>query len=241
MPMYEMLNLPGGRMGGFVAVNEGVVPSSRVAFSVNPTANDTMAIGGTTFKFVSALGAAAAQVQVLIGGTAAASLANVIDAINGKASNKGSAWAEATTPFAVTVVADASTTTQLRIRWADKRGGNALAGVAPSTALTASITGGASAWINDNLNTIGKAPSSVRNGYVQITLTAAMITALATGVFVEFPFTPSTWQWMVVDSTGAGRWTLTDTLVLDGNALKLVSAGATHVVATNVLSVWASE
>src|SRR5262249_38592712 len=158
--MFDAKNLPDIRLGGASCNNQGVVPNSRVAFSVNPTANDTLAIGGTTFKFVSSLGAAVAQGQVLIGASAAASLTDVIDAINGNVAKKGLTWVEATTPFAVTVFADASTATQLRIRFAVTRGGAILSAVAGSTALTASITTGASAWTNDNLNTIGKAAAS---------------------------------------------------------------------------------
>ena len=109
-----------------------------------------------------------------------------------------------------------------------------------SNALTASITGGASAWTNDNLNTIGKSSGDIQEACGSVVLTAAMITALSTGVFIELPFTPTLVQWQVTDSTGAARNTVTDTVTISGNAIVLASAGATHVVATNVFTFWAS-
>jgi len=217
----------------------GVIPSSRMAFSVNPTANDTIAIGGTTFKFVSSLGAAVAQVQVKIGASAAATLASTVKAINGTAAP--AEWTEATTPFAGTVLADASTATTLRIRFATARGGTAIAGAAGSTALTASITTGASAWTIDNLNLTGKKQTDVLETCGTVTLSAAMISALSAGIFIELPFTPTVFAFQITDSTGAMRNTVTDTMTISGNALVLTSGGATHVVATNVLQFWASS
>jgi hypothetical protein len=242
--MWDQKNLPDFRLGGAGAVNMGHIPNSRAAFSVNPTANDTLGIGSTTFKFVASLGAAAAQVQVKIGASAAASLVNIIDAINGNKATVGSTWVEATTPFALAILADASTATQLRIRGAVQRGQAVLAQAFASTALTASITGGAAAWTNDNLNTIGKKPADVQEASGQFTITAAMITALATGIFIELPFTPTVYAFDVLTSTGTKKASAsipTDTFTVSGNALVLTSAGATHVVAGDILAFWAQQ
>lgn len=229
---------PDGSQNCFASMNQGTIPSSRMAASVNPTANDTVTIGGTTFKFVASLGAAAAQVQVKILGSAALTYAALVDAINGVTSDTN--WVEATTPFAKTVVADMVSATVLRLRNATARGGTAAAGVSASVALAASITGGAAAWTNDNLNTIGKSPADCDEACGQFTVTAAMVSALATGIFIELPFTPTVFQFAVYTAAGVGKWTVTDAMTISGNALVLTSAGATHVAATDVISYWAS-
>lgn len=241
--MFDQRNLPDVRIGGADLSSQGTIPSSRVAFSVQPTANDTLTIGGTAFKFVASLGAVAAQVQVLRGASAAAALQNVIDAINGNLSKAGATWLEATTPFAKPVLADASTATQLRLRLATLRGGAVVAGVSASVALAASITGGASAWTNDNLNTIGKNSQDVQEAWGTFAITAAMVAALATGIFIELPFTPTCYGFDVLTSTGVKKASAaipTDTFTVSGNALVLTSAGAVHVVAGDIFSYWAT-
>src|SRR4051812_22281631 len=65
------------------AINQGTVPSTRLVMSAQPTANDTIGIGGVTFTFKAALAAAGATVQVLIGASAAATLASLVKAVNG--------------------------------------------------------------------------------------------------------------------------------------------------------------
>src|SRR5262249_40743873 len=135
------------------AVDAGVIPSSRVAFSVNPTNNDTITIGGSSFTFVTNLAAATSTTQVKILGSAALTLAALLDAINGVTNTNIVANP---TPFALSVVADAVTATVLRIRNANKQGGQAQAGTVGSTALAASVSGGASAWSIANLNATGK-------------------------------------------------------------------------------------
>jgi hypothetical protein len=215
-----------------------VIPSSRLPFSVNPTANDTIAIGGKTFKFVAALGVAVAQVQVKIGGTAAATLANLTAAINGGAGS-GSTWLEATIAFAGLVVADAVTPTVLRLRNADARGGNAIAGVAVSTALAASITGGASAWSIANLSATGKSPGDVYQSVGTVTITTAMITAGS--IQIELPFAPTILIFQVVDGTGLLR-SITDLVTISANAINVALAGGASPSIQNgdVFSFWAA-
>lgn len=57
--------------------------TAELAFGTNPTANDTVVFNGVTFKFVAAVGTTAGN--VLIGEDAAASLANLVAAVNGAA------------------------------------------------------------------------------------------------------------------------------------------------------------
>lgn len=229
--------MPDGVQTGLAPQNMGCVPGSRMAFSVNPTNNDTIAIGGTTFKFVTSLGAAAAQVQIKILGSAALTLAALLDAINGVTTDTN--WVEATTPFAGTVVADAVTATQLRLRWATKRGGLPMAAVASSTALTASITGGASAWSCANLTANGKSPQDAQQAYGQITITAAMITN--TFVDIELEFQPTLQDVYVIDATGLQRF-ITDTVTIPANQkclhLNLPGGAAPHVQANDIVVWW---
>lgn len=232
---------PDGTQNANAPINQGCIPGSRMAASVNPTANDTIAIGSTTFKIVAALGAAAAQVQVLRNGTTATTYANLVNAINGDAASKNVTWVEATTPFAAAVVADMVQATQLRLRMATARGGKAMAGVSGSIALTAAITGGASAWSVANLNQSGKSPADCNQAYGQITVTAAMITN--TFVDIELPFQPILQDIYVIDPTGLQRF-ITDQVTIPANQqclhVALPGGAAPHVQANDIIVYWAA-
>ncbi len=164
----------------------GVIPSARLPFSATPADGDTITIGGKTFTFKTTLVAATTTTQVHrtpVGAvTAAGCLANLLAAINGTSSAE---YVENTTPFAAKVKADAPTATSLRIRKADARGGNLVAGIATSTALAASITAGGS-WSNANLTETGKDPLQREYSDFAVTLTQAMVTA--DKVYAELPF-----------------------------------------------------
>lgn len=221
-----------------LAMSRGVVPSARLVFSSQPTAADTITIDGKVFTFVASLGAPAANVQVLIGGSAAATLASFVKAINGTVAP--AEWVEATTPFATAILADV-VGTSLRIRLATARGGAAKAAVSGSIALLESITAAADIWNCANLNVSGKSEFGAGASAYRLTVTAQMITA--TGFALELPFTPSAFLWGVTDSTGAPKagTVITDTMAISGNALIFALAGATHVVAGDVISVVAFE
>lgn len=228
------------------AINQGTVPSARLIMSSQPTNADTIGIGGKTFTFVTSLGAAGATVQVKIGASAAATLASLVKAINGTVA--AAEWVEATTPFAVAVLADA-VSTSLRIRLATARGGSALAGVAPSVALAEAITAAADIWTNANLNESGKSPADCNEACGTVAITAQMVTALTAGasVFIELPFTlsaTSVYGFDVLTSTGAKKASAaipSDTLTISGNALALTSAGSVHVGAGDLLSYWVCQ
>lgn len=230
---------PNGQAAANAPINMGTVPGSRLAASVQPTANDTVTIAGKVFTFVAALSAAAANLQILRGASAAAAYANLVDAINGKASTAGVTWLEATTPFAQTVAADMVTATQLRLRYATARGGLPLSGIAPSTALAASITGGAAAWTNANLNTVGKASADVQQSYGAVTVTAAMITAGF--IDVELEFQPTLYDIFVVNAAGTQK-IITEVVSIPGGQKSLhitTGIGVTPLAATDVLNYWA--
>lgn len=67
-------------MPGATLVTDGVLPSGTFTFSAQPTANSTVTVAGQAFTFVSA--APASIYQVRIGANLAATLTNLVDALN---------------------------------------------------------------------------------------------------------------------------------------------------------------
>lgn len=232
--------LPDKQQMGQAAINYGCVPSSRFAASQQPSANDTVTIGGKVFKFVAALGAAVAQVQVLIGGNAAASYANLVDAVNGNTADQGTKWVEATTPFALAVLADMAAATQFRLRMATARGGLVLAGVSGSVALAVSVSGGAAAWTKANLNVDGKAPSDCIQAYGAHTVTAAEVTAGFVDIDLEFQ--PTMQDIYVTTSAGVLK-TMTEQVTLPANQQSIhstIGTGGTTLIAGDIIYWWAA-
>lgn len=222
---------------GMPSLNRGAIPSSRIAFTANPTNNDTLTLGGAVIKFVTALGAVVAQTQVKIGGSAAATQALVVKAVNGIADAAN--ITDGSTPLTAAnvgaaIVADA-VSTSVRVRLADARGGTAIAGTSASVVLSDAITGGGE-WDHANLNETGQAESAVSECRGKVTITTAMATAMAAGgVFIELPFTPTTFSVGLFTSAGAQLLTITDTFTISGNALVLTQAGAVHLANTNIV------
>lgn len=228
--------LSGGQDVGLVR-GEGVIPSARCAFSANPSDADTLGIGTHTFTFKTTLAAAGATTQVKILGSAALTLAALLDAINGVTNAN---VVQATTPFSASIVADAVSATVLRIRKADEQGGTAIAGTVSSTALAASITAGASAWSAADLNVTGKSASDAKASFFQFAVTAAMVT---NGSFqVELPFTPTAFSAFVTSSAGVQRAS-TDAVTISGNAISVALAGGASpaIQAGDLVRVWAIE
>lgn len=200
-------------------MQNGIIPSARLVMSGDASNNDTIAIGATTFKFVTTLGAAAAQVQVKRGVSAAATLAGLVKAING--TTDATTWVEATTPFAASILAD-SVTTSLRIRQATKRGGRAIPGVSPSIALVEAITAAADIWNVGNMNESGKDPGDTACAVAKFAVGAQMIT---NGSYqLELPFTPTVFEVDVRSSTGVLR-SSNEAVTISSNALNFVMAG----------------
>jgi hypothetical protein len=207
------------------ARHRGVIPSARLAFTANPSNNDTIAWGGHTFKFVAALGVAVVQTQVKILGSAALTLAALIDAINGKTNAN---VVKGTTPFTGKVVADAVTATVLRVRKALTQGGRAVAGESTTTALTASITAGAAAWDVADLNETGRKMTRQDYAVIKFTVSAAVKTNASKAV--ELPFTPT--EVVAVGNNPQAAFSIS------GNAVVVAmddGAGNDYFVATDVV------
>lgn len=202
-----------------VAALSGIIPSARLIFSAQPTDADTIGIGGKTFTFKTTLGAAGSTVQVEIGSTAADTLASLVKAVNG---DEDDDWVEATTAFAVAVVADAvESNGALRLRNADERGGTAVAGTA-SVALAEAITDAADIWNCANLSVSGKEASDYQCSAGVVAITAAMVTAGS--FYIELPFTPTAFVHVCSSSAGVQR-AITDAITISGDAIKVALAG----------------
>lgn len=195
----------------------GVIPSLRLGFATNPTDGDTITIGTKTFTFKATLVAATTTTQVKILGTAALTLAALLDAINGVTNAN---VVLDTTPFTTSVVADAVTATVLRVRKAVAQGSTAVAGVMTSTAFSETLTAAGDIVNASNFNVAGKLASE---GYpASVAITAQMIT---NGAFdIELPFTPTVVQWSGYASTGVPR-AINEAVTISGNAIHLVFAG----------------
>jgi hypothetical protein len=227
---------PSGRDTGVMSA-EGVIPSARLNLATNPTDADTVTIGTKTFTFKASLVAATTTTQVKILGSAALTMAAFLDAINGVANAN---VVLDTTPFTLSIVADAVTATKVRIQKASKQGGTPIAGTVASTPLSRTLTAGADIWSAADLNVTGKVATDSRFTAGQFAITAAMIT---NGSYqVELPFTPTCFQLFVTASTGVQRAS-TDAVTISGNALSIALGGGASpaIQATDIVRFWAIE
>lgn len=244
----EILNRLNNVVGGILGdsynppvTTQGVIPSARLPFATDPSNADTLTIGGNVYKFLTTLIAADTTTQVKRGVSAAATLAALVDAINGVTNANvvlpTTPWTAATS----TIVADAVTATALRIRLSAVRGGPAIAGVAPSITLAEALTPAAEIWDCANLNVTGKTAVSgefVSDGSVAIT--AQMITAGSK--FVELAFTPTLVTVSYASALGVPLAT-TDKVAISGNGLliSLAGGGAPSLIATDVVTFHAAS
>jgi hypothetical protein len=226
------------------ALFRGVIAAARLVFTVQPANTNTVVLGGQTFIFVSALGAATANVQVLIGAAAANTLTNLVNAINGDAASKGTTWVEATTPATIAVRAFKQPATSLCIKNASVRGGAPISGPGPNFALTTTIAGGA-AWSVGNLNLVGKLDTDAQEASGAQVVSAAMITA---GYMdLDLPFVPSIFQASVFSSAGVLRAYSDVTTIQnngDGTATIHVALGggvSPNIQANDVFTFWAQQ
>lgn len=174
----------------------GACASAQCKMATNPTATNTLTIGADVFEFVAAAGDVAADVNIAveIKGSAELTLDELINAINAVDANNQHPTiflTDSTTPALANgteaVLADKIGTTELRIRSADKAGGQ-LKGASPSIVLAEALTDAADIWDvgNVNLNTLAGNTPVTAQGRTSIAITAAMVTA---GNYqLDFPF-----------------------------------------------------
>lgn len=235
----EILNRLNTLVGGILGDSynppvstQGIIPSARLAFATDASNADTITIGGQVVKFLTTLIAADTTIQVKRGVSAAATLAALVDGINGVANAN---VVQPTTAPTFKIVAD-SVTTNLRIRLAATRGTPAIAGVSASVALLESLTPAGDIWDAANLNVSGKTPESAEfTSDGSLAITAEMITAGHKDI--ELPFTPTGFTVSYASATGVPLAT-TDGTAISGNALRvsLGGGGAPALIATDVVT-----
>ncbi len=203
----------------YAFMQAGVIPAARMTGGT-PVNGNVFAIGAGTYQFVTSLTTIQTYTQIKVLGSAALSWGAALDAINGVTNANVVAGSTSTVEA---VVADMVTATVLRIRKADVRGGNPIAGTVATTALTATV-GGGGVWTAANLNVSGKAPGDCQASICQVAITAGMVTAAS--FQVELPFLPTVVHCFVTASTGIQRAS-TDaiTIAAAGQAVSIALGG----------------
>jgi hypothetical protein len=205
-----------------VVQDEGSAACAILTQSGQPNVNDLLVVGADTYEFDGALG----NINVAIGGSAAATLAALLTAAQ-------------TDPLVTEPLFwDSPSATTLRLRAADAVQGNII-GSSPSIVLDASGVTAANYDFNCgnvNMNTLaGKAAGKKASCSTVLVITTAMITA--TTARISFPFTPTSFQVTCTDATGAGLFPTTDTFAIDGDdivitlGVDLANTDVVHIVA----------
>lgn len=229
----------------------GVTPVAVIAMATEPTATDTLTIGGDVYEFVATAGAVAddANIAVELEGAVADTRDNLVDAIN--AVNATNLHANITN-IATTAPALANGTERIlateigatvAIQYADGPGGAVNVGD-PSILLGEALTDASDIWdVGDvNLNTLGGKDKTAREQIsTSFVVTAAMITA---GVIrVDLPWQPSQYSWSARLVTGEHRLTANDLVLAISTGLEvtLTGGGAPDIQATDILTLVAHE
>jgi len=234
---------------GITARDMGVIQTAQLILSAQPVATDTIDIGVDKYEFLSAAGSVAidTNIAVLIGGSAAATRANLIAAISATDPDNlhdtlflidgvTPAVANGTEAYVADEVGN-----NVRIQSADVAGGTPQPSSA-STVLAEAITDAADVWDvgNVNLNTLGGVVAGMhQEGRAAITVTAAMVT---NGLKILFPFTIGGFIVQVRTAAGVLQGTTgTDTFVPTGaNMLVTFGGGAApDIQATDIISIQA--
>lgn len=221
--------------------NSGGIPENTLELATNPANDETITIGGHTFIFKTTLIAPISnQTQIKIGADADVTRASTVKAINGTVAP--TEWVSATTPFAAAVVASQDAT--LNVLWvalADKRGGTAVPGVAPSIAFADTLGAATDVWGVDNLNKMGGKVAGKKLAIWKQTILASNITQGQ--CWVRAPFAIGEYTATVVSSAGVLR-SITDAVTLEGtDRLKLALAGGVSpaVQANDVVTFMCTE
>lgn len=192
----------------------GVIASFRLVQSGQPTATDTLAIGGDTYE----ADGAGANINFVVAGTAEGTLDNLLAAIQGSGTEN--------------IVASKLNATTLLIQSADAPNGTAVA-ADPSIAIVNGLTNYASSIGDANMNTLaGKAAGVVPFSVVELAITAAMVTA--TEARVTLPFTPVSVLPVVLSATGAIKAAGVDTFTISGDDV-VIALGGADIAATDVV------
>lgn len=193
----------------------GAVASTYLLYSVNPTAGDTIVIGGDTYEFVATGGDLSNDLYigvVLDGENPDVSYANLADAINATSATNEHAelfQTDSTTPALANgtenvLAAHRAANNTLQLFAADAPGGTKVQGTAPNLAVTAAGLTEATEFVPTNLNLAGGAAGTLvltKQAHIVHTFVAGDITAKYVDVTV--PFVPSMWTAQVVGYGGS--------------------------------------
>lgn len=229
------------------AVDAGVIPVWTFLGATIPVTLDTLTIGADIYQFVTAAGSVNddTYIGVPLGGSADATLDNLVAAINATAGVTGLKLIDGVTAalnHGTLGVKAVKVGTTVECRPAATPGGTALASN-PSIALNEAVTDAGDIWNvgNVNVNTLGgRAAAQRKSGRATVTVTSAMIT---NKVQVDFGFTPTGFLPSARASDGgAVPMDGGDKFVITGNGILVTfGGGAGDLANTNVLTLIAWE
>jgi hypothetical protein len=209
---------------------------ANIRLNTNPTAGDTLTIGSNVYEFVATLGTqTAGRIGVLIGGTAAASLANAISAINRANPATPPVYDVGSSGAAVNVTASTYNTDFLHVEPSKFPGGPTVPGPGPSVALADTLTA-AVGWDHANLNELGY-EGALKRTVVRVVVTAGNLT---TDFDVKVGFTPHKASvFLVTDAAGVPDGTGKTAVLTLQQARQAVTidldGGVTDPVATDIV------
>jgi len=229
----------------------GAIASAVLGLATNPTAGDTVTVGGDIYEFVAAGGDVTADTNIAVERAAALAdtRANLVIAINEdypalvhstifKTDSTTPAEANGTENLLATVLSG----DRVLLQSAANTGGTPV-GANPSIALGETLTAAADGWHegNVNMNTLGgRAASATQSAATSRAITADMITQ-GTSLFV-FPFDVSAFSAQVLTAGGIFRLTQNDSfeVTAEGDVLlTLAGGGAPDIQATDVVIIHA--
>lgn len=235
------------------ATNGQSVAYNLIDLSTNPTAFDALEIGADNYEFLEAAGEVddADSVGVLIGGSAGATLDNLVAAINGTAADSGLTKdgglpARVHGTESVRAVTDGS---YLVVYPASSRGGSVVAGEFPSLEFDANLDS-SEAWTFTNFSDTapsGIVPTVDASSRIVVDVTTARINANSLDIMLPFSAEEAVVKFTCVTSAGAVK-SVGDTVVFDANSdfptsLITVTFGGTGGDAANgdklLIEVWA--
>lgn len=234
----EVADLRGDADEGFTAmeaeVSGAAVAQASILMSTNPTAADTLTLGGDVYEFVTTLGDETAPNKgIVIQGSAALTLTLLVDAINRGAT--AVIGTNVSDHGDTKVVASEYNTTFLHVEWSNRPGGAPSAGARPNVVLADTLTA-AVEWEQNNLNLTG-GNNGLKKTVHQLTVDADNLLAdfdlSASGIVVSTQVLYVTDAAGVVDTTGKGA-SIALTVNASLNSVTVgLDDGATDPVATD--------
>lgn len=199
----------------------GAVAVAELVFSGQPLDTETVTIGADVYEFDNnATCCTGGNIQVTVGGSAEATLDNLVTKIN--------------TSGTVSVRGDKRGTTNLMVASASAAGGTATA-ADPSIALTEAASNVVWRPGNVNMNTLaGQALTVEKRACSTLSVTTALVGG-ADALLFKFDFTPNEFSVQVRDSVGVLKQNVSDRWTLANAGILWTSAGATHVANSDVV------